>query len=372
MYRRVAVRILLLGFGKIAYMPYMHFYLDLLSKYEDNRIELLYWDRDGKEDAPIPESICRAYRFERHLEEQLSFRQKLKYFAGYRKFALKVLKENKYDYIIVLHTTPGLTLFDYLWKHYRGRYVLDFRDVSYEYISIYKQLVGFLARNAGLTYVSSDAFRKFLPETVNALTIHNYLEDSLSKEGCGCINTKQMPLKICYWGLVRQLHPNRILIDALGNDSRFELHYYGRMQQEGRDMEAYVENKQYTNVFFHGAYLPNERYEFAADTNLIHNVYDDGYTTGNAMGNKYYDGTIFEIPQLCTRNTHMGRLCEEEGVGLAVDLTSQSLADDIWDYYTSLDWESFRSKCKLSVGKVLREQNEARKGLIDFVNTIAE
>ena len=362
------MKVLLLGFGKIAYMPYLHFYLDLLSKNRDNRIELLYWDRDGKKDAPVPECIDCVYKFEKHLEEQLSFRHKLKYFAAYRRYSLKVLRENTYDYVVVLHTTPGLTLLDYLFTYYRGRYVLDFRDVSYEYIPIYKKLVGILAKNSGLTYVSSDAFRKFLPTSVKALTIHNYLEDSLYWKGCGCVNIKQKPLKICFWGLVRQIQPNRILIDALGNDPRYELHYYGRMQQEGRDMEAYVANKRYSNVHFHGAYLPNDRYAFAAEASIIHNVYDDRHTSGNAMGNKYYDGIIFEIPQLCTKNTHMGTLCEQEGVGLAINLSSQRIADDIWDYYTKLDWKRFKEACKVSAEKVLCEQQEAKRAFLDFLD----
>ena len=51
-------KILLLGFGKIAYMPYMHFYLDTI---EEAEFELIYWDRDGKPDAAVPEKISKAY-----------------------------------------------------------------------------------------------------------------------------------------------------------------------------------------------------------------------------------------------------------------------------------------------------------------------
>lgn len=103
------MKVLLLGFGKIAYMPYMNFYLDTLKE-QDIQFELIYWDRDGKPDAEVPQRISKAYKFEEHLEEQLPFKNKLKYFAKYRRFALNVLSNNSYDRIIVLHTTPGLTL----------------------------------------------------------------------------------------------------------------------------------------------------------------------------------------------------------------------------------------------------------------------
>lgn len=43
--------------------------------------------------------------------------------------------------------------------------------------------------------------------------------------------------------------------------------------------------------------MPIDRYEFAKNTDMIHNVYDCGHTTGNAMGNKYYDGIILVFPR---------------------------------------------------------------------------
>lgn len=361
------IRVLLLGFGKIAYMPYMNFYLDTI-KDENIQFELIYWDRDGKPDADLPSRISRAYKFEAHLEEQLPFKNKLKYFVKYRKFALNVLKYNSYDKIIVLHTTPGLTLLDYLVRKYKGRYLLDFRDISYEYIPVYRKLVGILSRNGAMTFVSSDAFRKFLPAEENILTIHNYLEDSLNHK----MIRKQLPrerdvLRVSYWGLVRQVDINKKIMDALGNDVRFELHYYGRMQQDGREMEEYARSKGYTNVYFHGAYMPVQRYEFAKNTDLIHNVYDCGYTTGNAMGNKYYDGIIFGIPQICTEGSHMGDVISARKVGIVVSLEDNAIADKIWGYYQNMNWSDFETNCTSALDIVLSEQQTDKEQLLRFV-----
>lgn len=361
------MKVLLLGFGKIAYMPYMNFYLDALCE-KDVQFELIYWDRDGKPDAEVPQRISKAYKFEAHLEEQLPFKRKLRYFAKYRKFARNVLKHNKYDRIIVLHTTPGLTLLDYLVRNYRGRYLLDFRDVSYEYIPVYRKLVGILSKNSAVTFVSSNAFRKFLPSEENVLTIHNYLEDSLNHIMLRKQETRERDvIRISYWGLVRQVDVNKRLMDALGNDSRFELHYFGRMQQDGRDMEQYARSKKYNNVFFHGAYMPTDRYEFAKNTDMIHNVYDCGHTTGNAMGNKYYDGIIFGIPQICTEGSHMGDVVKERQVGISVSLDCNDLADELWTYYHNIDWQGFEIKCETALKNVLNEQKVTKAKLLDFI-----
>ena len=361
------MKVLLLGFGKIAYMPYMNFYLDTLQG-KNIQFELIYWDRDGKPDATVPKSISKAYKFEAHLEEQLPFKKKLKYFAKYRKFAMRILKHTKYDKIIVLHTTPGLTLLDYLVRKYKGRYLLDFRDVSYEYIPLYRKLVGILSENSAVTFVSSNAFRKFLPTGKNIYTIHNYLEDSLNHIGLrSSLPRKRDVLRVSYWGLVRQVEVNQRLIDALGGDPRFELHYYGRMQQDGRDMQAYAEQKGYSNVFFHGAYMPTDRYDFAANTDLLHNVYDLGHTMGNAMGNKYYDGIIFEIPQICTEDSYMGDLVKQARLGCTFDLNGLNIADSIWNYYASIDWKEFQKNCAAELQAIEEEQQDAKDKLLLFI-----
>lgn len=360
------MKVLLLGFGKIAYMPYMNFYLDTLSE-KDVQFELIYWDRDGKPDAEVPQRISKSYKFEAHLEEQLPFKRKLKHFLKYRKFALHILKHNTYDRIIVLHTTPGLTLLDYLARNYSGQYVLDFRDVSYEYIPIYEKLVCFLSRNSAFTFVSSNAFRKFLPGVSDVFTIHNYLEDSLNHTMLRKQSARvRSVIRISYWGLVRQVDVNKKIMDALGNDPRFELHYYGRMQQDGRDMKRHAQSRNYSNVYFHGAYMPADRYEFAKDTDMIHNIYDCGHTTGNAMGNKYYDGIIFGIPQICTKGSFMGESVCRAGVGLTIDLDAPNIADTIWMYYNSMEWDKFDISCAAARESIMREQDAAKEKLIGF------
>ena len=358
------MKVLLLGFAKIAYMPYMHFYLNEL---DGNDVELIYWDRDGMEDSKLPSLIKKAYKFEAYMEAELPFHQKLSFFRQFRAFTLGILKHNKYDKIILLHTTQGLTILDYLLLHYRKRFSLDFRDVSYEHIGIYRWLVGLMARNSALTYVSSNAFRKFLPK-IPIYTIHNYLKDSLNHRDCHPKERQTSKIILSFWGLVRQVEINRQLMDAIGNDSRFELHYYGRIQQDGREMEQYATDKGMSNIFFHGNYFPADRYSFAQTTHIIDNVYNTGVTTGNAMGNKYYDGIIFKIPQVCTKGSYMGEVITKQGVGLSVDFDSSDVAEQIWEYYSNIDWQQFEQNCDNALKQVLSEQDDAVKQLHHFLS----
>ena len=136
--------------------------------------------------------------------------------------------------------------------------------------------------------------------------------------------------------------------------------------RDGRDMEHYARGKKYRNVHFHGAYMPTDRYVFAQNTDIIHNVYNCGHTTGNAMGNKYYDGIIFGIPQICTEGSYMGELVKKNGVGLTVDLDSSNIADVIWNYYSSIRWDKFETVCSIELESVVEQQKIAKQKLIDF------
>ena len=363
------MKILLLGFGKIAYMPYMNFYLDAFKNRSDIELDLIYWDRDGKPDVAIPSRIRNAYKFEAYLEEQLPIRKKMFFFLKYRIFAMRLLAKNHYDFIILLHTTPGLTVLNYLRRHYNNRYILDFRDISHEYNSFYRRLVEKLAETSALTFVSSNAYRRFLPDLPNIYTIHNYLEESLQYNGIRSLeNRNKGIIKISYWGLIRHVTVNKKIIDALGNDPRFELHYYGRMQQDGRDIQEYTQNKKYKNVFFHGQYMPSDRYEFAKQTDLIHNLYDrDNIVTTNAMGNKFYDGVIFHIPQICIDGSYMGELVTKHKVGIELDMDESEISKKIWEYYNQIDWRLFDNNCEEILEEIVREQDLARKKLVEVI-----
>ena len=43
------MRILLVGFAKIKYMPYVNFYLDSIDR-ERHEVHLIYWNRDLKDE----------------------------------------------------------------------------------------------------------------------------------------------------------------------------------------------------------------------------------------------------------------------------------------------------------------------------------
>lgn len=359
------MKILLIGFTKLAFMPYMHFYLEQLVK-EGNTVHVLYWNRDEKEENPLAYDVI-LHEVRLYQNDEIVKIRKISNFARYRKQAKRLLTEGRFDLVIVLHTIPAILISDVLYKYYTKKYILDYRDETFEKIGIYKRVIHKLVKNSAATFVSSAAFRRLLPDEDNIYTSHNILLDSLkNREVRRNSSRKNKPIRIRFWGFIRHEMINKVIIDRIANDERFELHYHGRVLATAINLEKYCIKRGIGNVYFHGEYTPEERYEFAKETDLIHNIYENDSQTSNAMGNKFYDGVVFYIPQLCSLGSFMGGQITDAEVGLACSPNSMSFADDVFLYYNSISWNDFENKCDDRLDMILREYQEGVRIIKDI------
>ncbi len=351
------MKILILGFSKIKYMPYMNFYLDNLNR-EKHEIHIVYWNRDLQEENLEKVQDLQLHEFRVYQQDESGKFSKISSFFKYRKFVNRLLKKEKFDLIFVLHTMPGILLAGKL-KKYKDRFIFDYRDSTYESFPPFKWRLGKIVKNSKMTFVSSDAFRRFLPKSCKEkiYTSHNLLMDSLDhreeQEKNGIPSKK---IRMAFWGFIRNEDVNLKIIDKVGNDDRFELHYYGREQQTALNLKQYVANNQLQNIFFHGEYKPEDRYEFVRSTDIIHNIYSPKDANMMlAMGNKYYDGIIFRVPQVCMEGSFMGEQVEKNQVGITLNPQDKDFAEKLIAYLKSIDKSIFKINCDNALRKVIAE-----------------
>lgn len=350
------MKILIIGFTKIKYMPYMNFYFDNIDV-RVNDVHLIYWNRDLEVEDTSSLYGIKLHEFKCYQEDDVSKISKLGSFKKYRSFALKILKKEKFDFLFILHSLTGVLIADKLKKHYPDKYIFDYRDSTYESFPPFKRVIANLVKTSYSTFVSSDAFRTFLPqsEKEKIYTSHNLLTDSLAhrdeKAKYGIDSDK---IRIAFWGFIRHEAINLEIIKKIAADSRFELHYYGREQQVALNLKQYVKENNINNVFFHGEYKPEDRYEFVRQTDIIHNIYYDKNTM-LAMGNKYYDGAIFRIPQICMEGSFMAKQVRESGIGLDCDPYDDNFTEKLFQYYQNIDFQAFRGKCDMEIERVYSE-----------------
>lgn len=359
------MRVFLVGFTKLKYMPYLHFYLDRM-KNQGHEIHILKWDRDKSIDSASPANTL-VHSFKRELPDEQNKVKKVFPFLAYRRFVLRILRNTTYDRIVILHSLPGVLIYRYLERHYKGRYILDYRDLTYERYPPFSRVVTTLVNNSYATFVSSDAYRAVLPNCDKIYTSHNLLIDSLAFRNIGK-RSCESPIVIAFWGLIRHYEINESIIKKLGNDQRFVLHYYGREQTTAYRLKALVEEEGYKNVFFHGEYLPADRYDFAKKTMIVHNLYDsDDPNIRLAMGNKYYDAIIFGLPQICTNGSYMGKRVSERNLGFACNPKDENFANALYSYYTSLDLPDFLSDCEHEISWVMHDLDKAKTIIESFL-----
>lgn len=353
------MNILIIGFAKIKYMPYLNLYLENIDR-EKNNVHLVYWNRDLKpEDTSKLQNITK-HEFWCYQEDDVSKISKISSFIKFRKFVNSVLKD-EFDFVVVLHSLPGVLLYKELITKYKNRFIFDYRDFTYENFGVYKSIIHSLVEKSYKTFVSSDAFRRILPEkkAKKILTSHNMILSEVSYKSEEN-SEKSEKIRIGFWGFIREEKVNVEIIRKIGNDSRFELHYYGREQNVAKKLKEYVRENAYENIFFHGEYKPEERYDFAKKTDIIHNVYAED-SMMSAMSNKYYDGAIFKIPQILMTNSFMAKNAEKSGIGFAVNPFSDSFSDDIYDYCAKFDRNIFIKNCEAEIKKVTEENGEVIK-----------
>ena len=359
------MKILIMGFAKLKYMPYLNFYLDHIDC-KKHEVQVLYWNRDCCDEL-IPNKPISFHEFKRFQDDDVPKANKIRNFIKYRNYAIRILKQD-YDFIIVLHSIPGVLTHKFLIKHYAGRFIYDYRDYTYEGIRFYKKLIHSLVNNSYKTFVSSDAFRINLPKTSKISTSHNILLDSLNHRDEKLKNgVPSDKIRIAFWGFIRHEPVNRKIIEQVSKDSRFELHYYGKEQDVAKRLKQYSVDIGAGNVTFHGEYKPEDRYELVRSADLIHNIYHDTNMM-LAMGNKYYDGAIFYIPQLCMKGSFMGEQAMKAGIGIKCDPYDNGFLDEVWVYYKSISKDEFNKKCDDEVERVKRQYYEGIKVIKDAVD----
>lgn len=343
--------------GDIRFCPYLKQYTDQLKK-ANISYEVLFWQREEtKEIYNEKHLVIYSKRSKFHKKPY----QKVLDFWGYRCFLKKQIRLKKYSKLIILTTLSGLLIPDVL-EQYKGRYWFDYRDVSYEHISVIRKLTFRLVWNAYATSISSKGFKEILPGKYDYIVSHNVKglsieeqEEIRNSQSSDCKEKTTRPIVLGYVGFVR----NRVLIekmmDAFSNDPRFILKFYGT----GPDYEAvvqYLREKQYSNIVMYGYYDEKDKASLIRACDMINYYYPLTRVNKWALANRYYDGLLYKKPMWVCPDTYSGQLVMEQEVGIGISLDDPAICEKIYQYYTQLDKKAFNERVKELIKQVENEQ----------------
>ncbi len=337
--------------------PYIDKYLSVLEKC-GTEYEIIIWNRrgDGRE---FPAN----YRVYNEASDIHTARwKKLGAFVRFRKFLNRTIKERKYDKLIMLTTLPAVLCSGLLLKEYKGKYIFDFRDLSYERFGFYKNKVKRIIENSSFTCISSPSFAEALdnPEYVMA---HNFRYSDLDNinENMNEIGDR---INLLHIGITRGEEYNRRLADIFGKDDRFTVNIVG----SGNDTESFLEyTKELDSINVVGTYNNETKAGYISDATMLLYYYPCDFNCNRALANKYYDGIIYKKPLIGNINTYSGCCLQEKGLGISLDIDDPKFADKVYEYVKGINKAEYVAAANAELASILDEDKKYLAAIEDFL-----
>lgn len=348
------MKIAVIGFNAMIRMPYMRYYKQLLEAH-DLVADYYCWDRteDGKtlrKDNVIGIKIkCGEGKFAK-IFAMLKWRKKI----------LQILKREKYDKVIVLTTLPGVLLRQYLLKNYKGKYILDVRDFTYDNIKAYQKVVKELCDNSVITFISSPGFRQFLLSD-NLMQIHNI---DVQRADYGAPDLSKNILTLGYIGMIGYYRSCIRLMNDLSN-SRYKLYFAGIYRDNF--LQQYADDNKFNNVQFDGKFDSKDKCEIYRNIDIVNCYYG---ITGELhkeypLPNRLYDAVYCKRPIFAKTGTVLTDIIKKYDIGVVVD-ESDDIKKALDDYVDKFDRSKFCEGVEMCIADIEKEQGEAERAILRF------
>lgn len=346
--------------GDLKYCPYIKRYIERIEALNVD-YKVYFWNRGLFQMDLSTKYVC----YDSSSDLRKNKIQKAFDFLKFRRWIINQLKRDKPDKMVVLSTLTGVLLSNYLSKM-RGKYIFDIRDYSYEKIKIFYSIEKKVIEESAFTAISSKGFQTFLPKH-EYIIAHNFNQADVKKSYR--FKRGKKPIKIVWNGVIRYFEYQRQYLDALKNDWRFEVVYHG----DGPELDMYRQycsENGFLNVKFTGSYDNSQKEELLADADILNNCY--GYITNAgdklkyAVSNRFYDGIIYHIPQIVEPEGFKSELTKRSGIGMSCEPDSM-FADNIYEYYQSLNADFFDKSCNKELESVIEDDNNYMECIDQFI-----
>ena len=331
-------KIAILGVADLRHMTMISMYTDYLQR---NNIEYEIICSERYKDAEIAYEGKKVYKFPMMGMEAKKI-VKLIYFLRFRRFAIKIMKKNQYDFVIVWGENTAVLFADYLKK--RGNYCVNIRD------SVFSKMPFFFARLTQAVHHSTFSTwcaqrgLELLPKHDYVIVLnqnHKLLQDADRKTN---LCSENDVIRIGAIGAIRYLEDSKAFLKAMANDERYIMQFFGIGSEE---LERFTKEQHIKNVEFYGEFRPEETASLLDRIDVM-NVYcgdgknDINITLGSPIRFGY--ATYLYKPSIVSPNTRLSEKTKELGIGYTLD-DIESVADDFYQWYHNIDFEGFKSGC---------------------------
>ena len=349
-------KIAIIGFHNLHLMQFLYKYTKVLDR-NGVTYDVLYWDRDMDNEIKNVDFNGNRIAYHYRMSNYQPKFKKIFGFLGCVTYFCKILKKNKYSHLILLTTQTALPLYLFSRVVRKGKFIYDYRDLTYENNVIGKKIIKRIIEKSEFTAISSLGFKLVLGNSAKFILSHNVSDIEIEYHPRENRNT----IRITFWGIIRQIEWNKKICDIFGNVDGIELCYCG----EGKTEELINYCKRYKNISFSGRYSAEQIRYFAEQTDILLNLYENDMQQKLAMTVKLYDGIRYGLPMIITKNSYMGQIMSSNEYVYLTDIESFNL-EDFKNWYRDLDMNTYPYKKEFS--KIKHDDEQFNRKLIDFVN----
>ena len=335
--------------------PYLSIYTRLFDEL-GVEYDTISWNREGRKETGL------QFQYRERSRNQIAV---LWAYMRYAKYLKKMIKGNGYDKLVVFTPQVGIFLSSFLERHFKGRYIFDYRDLSLEQNPIFKRPFSRVLANSYANIISSPGFKQYLPIGFDYIVSHNFnveiVKNALIEEAKPYEGGEISVLTI---GALRT-DMNIEVMDALGNLPGYYLAFVGKGISADY-LENYSKSKGYDNVSFSGYYKKEDEPEIIKRHTFINIVYPLIPSHISALSNRFYNSLIYKRPMIVSRTTTQGNYALQYGVGLVVD-NCDNLKEQIEEYRKMFDFEKYSNHCNQLLNVFLNENLRFEEILNSFV-----
>ena len=345
--------------GSIWYAPYVRNYTRILDEQKVD-YSIISWNREG-DDKP------EGFQYNEPCKKGHGSAGFSAY-RGYIKFIKAKIKQQGFNRIIVFGPQMTCLLSTFLLRYFRGKYMIDYRDLSIEQKFGFKQLFAIMLKFSCANVISSPGFKRCLPKRKYYLS-HNFDERSVievlendSMEDCFNDGKNIDVLTI---GAIRDFSSNIEVTKALANKDGITLRFVGRGQGTVERLQAYCDEVTAKNVTFVDGYDKREEAGYVKSCTFMNIFYPRIITHDTALSNRFYNSLIYRKPMIVTKNTIQGDYAEKYNVGIAIE-NCNDLVNNL-KHFLEQGYNEYCRRCDSLLKEFLKDQYEFVEVVKKFV-----
>ncbi|MBR5455965.1 MAG: hypothetical protein IKU76_03315 [Bacteroidaceae bacterium] len=339
--------------------PYVNTYKSVFDRLGCS-YDVILWDRDGSDStaamgySSAGANLCNPF-------------VKAWHYLRYSRFIKKMVLENGYDRLVVSGPHLAILLACLLRKRFKGRYIIDYRDISVEQKPLLKSVYSKVVADSFCNVISSPGFKACLPAGHEYLISHNFSVDAAIEalENNPVQKSVAVPLDILTIGYIRNFSSNVKLIESLGGSGDYRLRFAGRGDAAAA-LHDFAASKNYTNVEFSGFYKKEDEAAIVAKCDFINIFFPSDMEHSAIMSNRFYLALIHKKPVIVTAGSVQEVLVRKYGLGI-VTADCRDIDVQIKDYFSTFDYAQFCNRCNELLAVFVEEHKALERAMAAFV-----